>query len=160
MTNENEGIKFGVISREQARQLSGIELFEGIIRGDFPAPPIAEGFNYSLAEIAPGRAVFCGVPTAKHYNPSGVVHGGYIATLLDSAMACAVHAGLPAGKGCTSLEFKINFVRPILENTGKISAEGLSITVGKQIATAEGKLTDSNGKLLAFGTTTLMILDV
>lgn len=131
-----------------------------MIAGELPQPPIAEQFDFYLAEIENGRAVFSGVPKEDFYNPLGTAHGGYIATLLDSAMACAVHSTLEAGRGSTSVEIKINFTRPLYERAGKLEAIGETINVGKQIATAEGKLIDANGRLYAHGTTTCFIFDL
>ncbi len=114
------------------------------------------GFRLVLAE--PGRAVFEMEPGPQHYNPIGSVHGGIALTLLDSAMGCAVHTQLERGVGYTTLEVKTNFVRPITADTGVIRCEGIVIHQGSRIATAEGKLTDPNGKLLAHGTTTCLII--
>jgi uncharacterized protein (TIGR00369 family) len=142
---------------EQGLQLSGMEYIQAIFRSELPAPPISElmGFRGVLAE--PGRAVFEMEPGPQHYNPIGSVHGGVALTLLDSAMGCAVHTLLEAGVGYTTLEVKTNFVRPITSDTGVIRCEGIVIHRGSRIATAEGKLTDANGKLLAHGTTTCLI---
>ena len=111
----------------------------------------------TLAKFA-GRVVFIGTPRFKHYNPIGTVHGGYAATLLDSCMACAVHTHLQPGQGYTTVEFKINLVRPMTAETGEVRAEGRTINVGRQLATAEGYLYDPAGKLLAHGMTTCIIL--
>jgi uncharacterized protein (TIGR00369 family) len=141
----------------RGRQLRGIDYIHAIFAGELPAPPISElmGFRGVLAE--PGRAVFEMEPGPQHYNPIGSVHGGVALTLLDSAMGCAVHTLLEAGVGYTTLEVKTNFVRPITADTGLIRCEGVVIHRGSRIATAEGKLTDTNGKLLAHGTTTCLI---
>jgi len=141
-------------------QLSGLEIFQRMLAGEFLMPPFAETLDYRLLEVERGRVIFGGKPKLAFRNPLGTIHGGYIATLLDSAMACAVHTTLEAGKGCTSLEFKINFVRPVFEATGFLQTEGKIINVGRQIATAEGRTFDENGKLYAHGTTTLMIFDL
>jgi len=139
------------------RQLRGMDYIQAIFAGELPAPPISElmGFRGVLAE--PGRAVFEMEPGPQHYNPIGSVHGGVALTLLDSAMGCAVHTLLEAGVGYTTLEVKTNFVRPITADTGLIRCEGIVIHQGSRIATAEGKLTDAAGKLLAHGTTTCLI---
>ena len=138
-------------------QLSGIEYINAIFAGELPAPPISElmGFRGVFAE--PGRAVFEMEPGPQHYNPIGSVHGGVALTLLDSAMGCAVHTLLDAGVGYTTLELKTNFVRPMTADTGLVRCEGVVIHQGSRIATAEGKLTDAAGKLLAHGTTTCLI---
>jgi len=148
---------YGIIPAAEAKGLSGYELMKRIRDGEFPVPPIAKVFNFRLAEVEPGRAVFTGQPSFDYYNPIGSVHGGYAATLLDSCMGCAVHSTLPAGVGYTTLEIKVNFVRPILENTGMLRAEGKVISAGKRVGTAEGRVVDSEGRLYAHGTTTCLI---
>jgi len=142
---------------EQGLQLSGMEYVQAIAPGDLPAPPISELMGFRLVLAEPGRAVFEMEPGPQHYNPIGSVHGGIALTLLDSAMGCAVHTQLERGVGYTTLEVKTNFVRPITADTGVIRCEGTVIHQGSRIATAEGKLTDANGKLLAHGTTTCLI---
>jgi uncharacterized protein (TIGR00369 family) len=142
---------------EQGLKLSGMEYIQAIFRGELPAPPISELMGFQGVEAEPGRAVFEMVPGQQHYNPIGSVHGGVALTLLDSAMGCAVHTTLDAGVGYTTLEVKSNFVRPITADTGLIRCEGLVIHSGSRVATAEGKLTDAAGKLLAHGTTTCLI---
>ena len=142
---------------EKGLQLSGMAYIEAIFAGELPPPPIAElmGFYGVLAE--PGRAVFEMEPGPQHYNPIGSVHGGVALTLLDSAMGCAVHTLLEPGVGYTTLEVKTNFVRPIKSDTGLIRCEGIVIHKGSRVVTAEGKVTDAGGKLLAHGTTTCLI---
>ena len=150
-------INVGVIPAEEAKLLSGYDLIKGIIDGKYPIPPIANAFNFRLSEAEPGRVVFTGQPRFNYYNPIGSVHGGFAATLLDSCMGCAIHAMLPAGVGYTTLEIKINFLRPMLENTGPVRAEGKVISVGKRIGTAEGRIVGVDNKLYAHGTTTCLI---
>lgn len=150
----------GLNPHEVLKKLTGLEIFQKAMAGELLTTPFAETLDYRLIEVEKGRVVFGSLPSVKFSNPLGTMHGGYLATLLDSAMACAVHTTLDAGKGCTSLEFKINFVRPVFESTGYIKAEGTTINVGKQIATSEGKIFDEKGKLYAHGTTTLMIYDL
>lgn len=147
----------GVTPLEQVKHLSGLEFMRGIIEGRFPPPPIAAALKFELVEVERGRAIFEGVPEFAYYNPVGSVHGGYAATLLDSCMGCAVHTTLPAGQAYTTLEFKINFVRAMSDRTGRVRAEGRVVHPGKRAATAEGHIYDSQGKLLAHGTTTCMI---
>jgi uncharacterized protein (TIGR00369 family) len=139
-------------------QLSGLEYIQAIIGGELPAPPIAELVGFRLVEAEPGRAVFEMEPGPQHYNPIGSVHGGVAMTLLDSAMGVAVHTLLEPGVGYTTLELKTNFVRPMTVDTGLVRCEGNILHSGSRVATAEGKLTDANGKLLAHGTTTCLIL--
>ena len=146
----------GPIPRERARELPAIELFRAMVAGKLPAPPIGVTMNFSLVEVEPGRVVFAGEADGRYLNPVGTIHGGWVATLLDSCMTCAVHSTLPAGQACTTVELKINFVRPLSEATGAVRAEGKVIHGGKTISTAEGKLIDAKGTLLAHGTTTVM----
>ncbi len=155
-----EEIKYGLISLEIWKNEKPIEVFRKMVARELPAPPIGESFDFLLNEIGNGRAVFEGKPHAKFYNPLGTIHGGFICTLLDSAMACAIHSTLDAGKGSTSVEIKVNFVRPIFEKTGSLKAVGEVINVGKQIASADGKLIGEDGKLYAHGTTTCFIFDL
>jgi uncharacterized protein (TIGR00369 family) len=158
-TGETNG-RYGLVPAEAAASMSGLELLQGMIAGRFPGPPIMQLIGFRLAEVASGRAVFEGVPEFKHYNPLGSVHGGYVATLLDSCMACAVHSTLPKGTGYTTLEFKISFVRALTADTGRVRAEGKTISSGRRIATAEGRLVDARGRLLAHATTTCLVFDV
>ena len=141
----------------KGRALSGMDYIQAIFAGELPAPPISELVGFRGVSAEPGRAVFEMEPGPQHYNPIGSVHGGVALTLLDSAMGCAVHTLLEAGVGYTTLELKTNFVRPITADTGLIRCEGVVIHQGSRIATAEGKLTDGSGKLLAHGTTTCLI---
>lgn len=158
--SSTEDIRFGLIPMEIWRAEKPIEVFRKMISRELPAPPIGESFDFLLTEIENGHAVFEGKPHAKFYNPLGTIHGGFIATLLDSAMACAIHSTLEAGKGSTSVEIKVNFVRPIFEKTGSLKAVGEVVNVGRQIASAEGKLIGADGKLYAHGTTTCFIFDL
>jgi uncharacterized protein (TIGR00369 family) len=139
--------------------MSGLEYLRSLIDNDRP-PPIAALLNFSLVHVSPGVAVFSGTPAEYHYNPIGVVHGGFAATLLDSALGCAVHTTLKAGQGYTTVELKVNYVRPLLMSTGPITAEGKIIHVGTRLATAEARLMDAAGKLYAHGSTTCMIFPV
>ena len=121
-------------------------------------PPMGETVDIWLTEVSEGRAIFEGVPSERVYNPAGVAHGGYAATILDSALGCAVHTRIPAGIGYTTLELKVAYHRPITVATGKIRAEGLAISVGSRAAFAEGKITDGKGNLLASATSTLLVM--
>lgn len=138
-------------------ELAGIDYVRAIFAGELPAPPIAELIGFRGVEAEPGRAVFEIVPGEQHYNPIGSVHGGVALTLLDSAMGCAIHTLLEAGVGYATLEVKANFVRPILAETGLVRCEGTVLHAGSRVATAEGRVTDEAGKLLAHGTTTCLI---
>jgi len=150
----------GVVHGDVLRSLSGLEFLRGIANGRFPAPPIAALLGFHPVEVESGRAVFAATPDARLYNPIGSVHGGYAATLLDSCMACAVHSKLKAGQGYTTVELKVNFVRQISSETGAVRAEGKIIHMGRQVASAEGRLTDARGRLLAHATTTCLIFPV
>jgi uncharacterized protein (TIGR00369 family) len=141
-----------------ARGLSGLEYLKKIVAGELPQPPIAALMNFGLAKLSEGSAEFTVEPAEYHYNPIGVVHGGLAATILDSAMGCAVHSVLPADTGYTTLEIKVNFVRPMTVETGKVRCEAKVIHVGRRTATAEGRILDEQGKLYAHGTTTCLIL--
>jgi uncharacterized protein (TIGR00369 family) len=156
---EKQG-EVGCVSGEELRTRSGMELLGGIGEGTAPHPPIAELIGFIPVSVEPGIAVFQGTPGFQHYNPSGSVHGGYAATLLDTAVGCAIHSTLPAGKGYTTLELKVNYIRGMTDKTGPVRAEGKVITVGGQVAVAEGRITDANGKLYAFATTTCLIFPI
>lgn len=145
---------------ESLTHMSGLEFLAAIRDGRLPGPPIGLVLAFRLIEVEHGRAVFEGRPSFEHYNPIGTVHGGYASTLLDSCMACAVQSTLPRGTGYTTLEFKVNLVRAITVDTGVVRAEGKALTVGRRIGTAEGRLVDSAGKLLAHGTTTCLIMEL
>ncbi|HEU4455396.1 MAG TPA: PaaI family thioesterase [Longimicrobium sp.] len=143
---------------ERGMRMSGLEYMRALIAGEIPAPPIAHSLGFTLAEVGEGRAVFAMEPAEYHYNPIGVVHGGVAATLLDSAMGCALHTTLPAGVGYTTLELKINYLRPMTRDTGPVRAEATIINAGRTTALVEARLVDSAGKLLAHATSTCMIL--
>lgn len=140
------------------KTISGIAYLRALQSGELPPPPIAVLMGMWIAEVSEGRVVFAAEPTEYHYNPLGTVHGGVMATLLDSALGCAVQSMLPAGTSYTTLELKVNYLRPITTKTGTVYAEGKIIHLGGRIATAEGRLTDADGKLYAHGTTTCIIL--
>jgi uncharacterized protein (TIGR00369 family) len=137
--------------------MSGIEYLQAMLAGKIPAPPIAVTMDFRLAEVSEGRAIFTGTPAEFHYNPIGVVHGGLVATLLDSALGCSIHSMLPAGTGYTTLELHVNFVRPLTRDTGEIRCEANVLHIGRRLGTAEAKVLDIAGKLYGHGTTTCMI---
>ena len=138
--------------------MRGLDYLRKIAAGEVPAPPISRLMGFTVVEADEGRAVFEATPGEEHYNPIGVVHGGLAATLLDSAMGVAVHATLGPGEGYTTLEIKVNFVRPITRDTGTVRAVGEVIHSGRRTATAQARLEDGAGRLLAHATTTCMIL--
>lgn len=150
----------GVADREDLRSNTGLQFLQKMVDGELPRAPIGNLMGFVLIEVENGRVLFQGTPGAEHYNPSGSVHGGYGATLLDSAVGCAVHSTLPAGMGYTTLELKVNYVRAMNDRTGPIRAEGKVIQAGRQIAIAEGRITDANGKLYATATTTCLIFPI
>ena len=140
-------------------EMAGIDYMRAIVEGEVPAPPIAVTMRFGPVEVEEGRAVFSGEPGEEHYNPIGVVHGGYAATLLDSALGCAVHTTLPAGVGYTSLGLEAKYVRPITRDTGRVICEANVVYRGRRQATSEAVLTAADsGKVLAHGTATCMIL--
>lgn len=141
-------------------QRPGLDLMRAIMDGALPAPPIAHSLDFLLVEVEQGRAVFQGLPKFDFYNPIGSVHGGWIATLLDSCVGCAVHAALPAGKGYTTLELKVNYVRGLTRDTGPVRAEGRVIHLGGRVATAEGRLVDPAGRLYAHCSTTCLVMEL
>ncbi|RZL76750.1 MAG: PaaI family thioesterase [Rhodococcus sp. (in: high G+C Gram-positive bacteria)] len=145
--------------REQVVARSGMEMFEAIFAGDLPSPPIGDTLDFIPIHMESGVAVFQGRPQRRHYNPLGAVHGGWFATLLDSAVGCAVHTTLPAGKGFTTLELKVNMIRPLTDQVPLVRAEGKIVHAGRQIATAEGRIVGPDGKLYAHATTTCLIFD-
>lgn len=149
-----------IVSKETRRSMSGLAYLQGIVEGTFPQAPMSLHLNYRLAEVDKGRAVFRGTPRREFYNPIGTVHGGYFATILDSSMGSAVQSTLEAGFGYTTLEFKTHLVRAITEDTGEVQAEGRVVHAGSKVATAEGRLTDASGKLLAHATATCLIMQI
>jgi uncharacterized protein (TIGR00369 family) len=139
--------------------LSGVEFLQAVMQEKIPAPPIALLLGFTIDEVEEGRVVFTVEPGEHHYNPIGVVHGGLAATLLDSAMGCAIHSLLPQGRAYTTLEIKVNFVRAIKRESGRLRAVGTVLHLGGRIATAEGQIVDSSGQLYAHATTTCILLD-
>lgn len=151
-------MEYGVCTPEQIGSLSGLEFLRAMIAGRLPAPPIAEPMGFRLVEVEKGRAVFEGEPSPRLLNPLGSVHGGWALTLIDSAAGCAVHSELDAGIGYTTVETKVNFTRPIDPDGGPVRCEGRVLSRGRQIATAEAQLRTAEGRLLAHGSSTLIIL--
>jgi uncharacterized protein (TIGR00369 family) len=146
-----------VATPEEIKGFTGIEFLRRIADGRVPQPPICSTLGFRLAEVSPGFALFTMTPAFRHYNPIGTVHGGVASTLLDSCMSCAIQTHLEQGTGYITLELKVNLVRPITESTGPLRAEGRALYVGRRSGTAEGKLLDAGGTLLAHGTTTCLI---
>lgn len=148
---------YGTVSAERQKAMSGLAFVQGLADGTLPLNTIAQTLGYHVAEAASGRVVVVAVPTGALLNPAGTVHGGFAATLLDSAMGLAIQSTLDQGISQTTLEFKISLVRPITPDTGPIQAEGVVLNRGRRVGTAEGWLTDRAGRLLAHGTTTCLI---
>jgi uncharacterized protein (TIGR00369 family) len=148
-----------VASAARAARMSGLDALNAIMAGELPPPPIALLLGMEPVEVSDGRAVFAAEPSERHYNPIGFVHGGLAATLLDSAMGCAVQTTLPAGVAYTTLELKVNFTRPVTRDTGRVVCRAEVVHRGGRVATAEGRVVaEETGKLLAHGTTTCLIL--
>jgi uncharacterized protein (TIGR00369 family) len=148
---------YGTVSAERQKQMSGLEFVQGLVDGTLPLNTIAQTLGYDVTEAASGRVVVTAEPGGSHLNPAGTVHGGFTATLLDSCMGLAIQSTLEQGVGQTTLEFKISLLRPITPETGVIKAEGLVLSRGRRVGTAEGRVTDGSGRLLAHGTTTCLI---
>lgn len=148
---------YGIVSADRQKELSGLEFVQGLVDGTLPLNTMAETLGYDVREVTEGRVVVTAQPHGGQLNPSGTVHGGVAATLLDTCMGLAIRSTLPKQFGSTTLEFKISFVRPITPDTGEIRAEGIVLNCGRRIGTAEGRITDSKGQLLAHGTTTCLV---
>jgi uncharacterized protein (TIGR00369 family) len=149
--------KPGIATREMVADKTGLEVIQGIINGDIPFPHISETLGFFLVEAEAGRAVFQGTPQLRHYNPLGTVHGGWYATLLDSALGCSVQTRLQQGQGYTTAELSVNIVRAASEKTGPLRAIGTVIHCGRQLATAEARIVGPDGTLYAHGTTTCLV---
>lgn len=150
---------YGTVPAERRRQMSGLEFVRGLVNGTLPLNTIARTLGYDIVEADKGRVVITAQPNADLLNPSGTVHGGLSATLLDSCMGLAVLTTLDKGLAQTTLEFKISFMRPVTPETGTIRAEGIVLNSGRRVGTAEGRLTDGQGRLLAHATTTCLIFE-
>lgn len=149
----------GVAPRGEIFGMTGMEVFEAIFAGKLPPAPIGDSLDFIPVHMEPGVAIFQGRPQRRHYNPLGTVHGGWFCTLLDSAVGCAVHTTLPAGKSYTTLELKVNMLRPLTDAVVLVRAEGKVVQAGRQIALAEGRIVGPDGKLYAHATTTCLIFD-
>jgi uncharacterized protein (TIGR00369 family) len=157
LTPPSSGKRFGVIDDDQQRAMSGLEFVQGLVDGTLPLNTMAETLGYDVVEVSRGRVVVAAEPHAGHRNPAGTVHGGLAATLLDTCMGLAVQTMLEKGFAQTTLEFKISLVRPVTPQTGLVKAEGKAISSGRRVGTAEGRLKDKDGRVLAHGTTTCLI---
>lgn len=150
----------GLAGREAFAGLTGLQQMQAMLDGKAPYPHIADTMDFSLVEIGEGRAVFQGTPQLKHYNPLGSVHGGWYATLLDSAVGCAVHTVMPAGRGYTTAELSVNIVRAASLKSGPLRAIGTVVHAGRRLATAEGRIVGADGKLYAHATTTCLVFEM
>ena len=152
--------EYGVTPTEVMASMSGLDFVRAMFGGKLPPPPIIQTIEPFDQTAEPGVVAFTSVPGFRHYNPIGSVHGGYAATLLDSAMGLAVHSALPAGSGYTTLEFKVSFIRGMTKDTGPVRTEGRTLNVGRRAATAEARITDAKGRLLAHATTTCLVFEI
>jgi uncharacterized protein (TIGR00369 family) len=150
---------YGTVPLERRKEMTGLEFVQGLANGTLPLNTIAQTLGYDIVEAERGRVVVAMTPTGAHLNPGGSVHGGLTATLLDSCMGLAVQTMLEKSVSSTTLEFKISLVRPITPETGLIRAEGVVLNCGRRIGTAEGRVTDAKGRLLAHGTTTCLVFE-
>ena len=144
---------------EARRRMSGLEFFQLMLAGQMPPPPMLDLLGIRLAEVEEGRVVFTAICEESFYNGTGVAHGGFAATLLDTALGCAINSAMPAGRRFTTLELKVNLTRPITKEAGLLRCEAKVVHVGGRTATSEGRITDRNGKLYAHGTTTCIVVE-
>jgi uncharacterized protein (TIGR00369 family) len=154
------GGKPGVAPRSVAAGMTGLQLMQAMLAGELPYPHIADTLDFSLVEVDVGRAVFQGIPQVKHFNPMGGVHGGWYATLLDSALGCSVHTMMPVGRAYTTAELGVNIVRAATPDMGPLRAIGNVIQCGRQLATAEARIIGPDNKLYAHATTTCLVFDI
>ena len=150
----------GVARHEQIAGKTGLEVMQAMLRGEIPYAEIAKTLDFTILEVGPGRALFQGTPLQRHLNPLGIVHGGWFATLLDSALGCAVHTLMPAGRGYTTAELGVNMVKAITPKVQRVRAEGKVIHCGRQLATAEARLYGPDGTLYAHATTTCLVFEL
>lgn len=156
----NAGAGPGVATREQIAHLSGLQQMQAMLRGELPYATIAKTLDFLVVEVGEGTAIFQGTPRAEFFNPMGTVHGGWFATLLDSALGCSVHTRLAPGQGYTTAELGINMVKAITPKVQRVRAEGRVIHCGRQLATAEARLVGPDGTLYAHATTTCLVFDL
>jgi uncharacterized protein (TIGR00369 family) len=159
MTELQESTNFGLTPPEILASMSGIDFLRKMFAGELPHATMMQQVGFTRGSAEPGFVVFQAMPGPQHYNPIGSVHGGFAATLLDSAMGCAVQSMLPLGSGYTTLEFKVSLIKAITADTGEVRAEGRALNVGRRVGTGEGRLLDSKGRLLAHATTTCLVFE-
>lgn len=150
----------GVASRAMLAGKTGLQQLQAMLDGLAPRPPISDTLDFTLVTVADGEAIFQGRPQFRHYNPLGSVHGGWFATLLDSALGCSVHTTLPAGRGYTTLEFKVNLVRALTDQVPLVRAMGRVVHRGRQVTTSEAELVGHDGRLYAHASTTCLVFDL
>ena len=160
MNDQPPGIEYGVTPLDVMAGMAGLDFVRAIFDGKLPEPPIMQNVEPFDCTAEPGVVMINSIPGFRHYNPIGSVHGGYAATLLDSAMGLAVHSMLPPGTGYTTLEFKISFIKGMTKDTGPVRSEGRILNVGRRAATAEARITDAKGRLLAHATTTCLVFEL
>jgi uncharacterized protein (TIGR00369 family) len=157
MDGQNRQYRFGLVPPEDAIRMTGLDFLRGLLDATLPAPPFAEVSDVWPVSVEKGRIVFEAKPSARFYNPMGLVHGGWLALLLDTAMGCAVHSTLEAGQGFTTIDLTTSFVRAVRESTGTLRCEGVLLHGGNRVASAEGKIFDSAGRLVAHGSETCLV---
>ncbi len=153
------GVGCAPVPLAQYRDKTGLQVMQAMLRGEVPYPPIGRTLDFIVMEVGPGSAIFQGTPKASHYNPLGSVHGGWFATLLDSALGCAVHTMMLPGRAYTTAELHVNLVRAITTKVQRVRAEGRVIHCGRQLATAEARLVGPDGTLYAHASTTCLVFD-
>ena len=154
------GVGVGVARPEQVAGLDGLEIMQAMLSGELPFPPIAQTLDFLLVEVERGRAVFQGTPGPAHLNPMGGIHGGWFATLLDSALGCAVHTMMPVGRGYTTAELGVNLVRGLTPKVQRVRAIGEVVHCGRQLATTTARLVGPDGTLYAHATTTCLVFEM
>ncbi|MFM0365581.1 PaaI family thioesterase [Paraburkholderia sediminicola] len=156
----NAGPGPGVASPEQVAGKTGLEVMQAMMNAELPYAAIARTLDFTIVEVSAGQAVFQGTPLAQHLNPLGTVHGGWIATLLDSALGCSVHTMMASGRGYTTAELSVNYVKAVTPRVQRVRAEGKVIHCGRQLATAEARLVGPDGTLYAHATTTCLVFEI
>ncbi|RZL89864.1 MAG: PaaI family thioesterase [Variovorax sp.] len=156
----NAGPGPGVARPDQIAGKTGLEMMEAMLRAEIPYAAIAKTLDFQLISVGPGRAVFQGTPLAQHLNPLGTIHGGWFATLLDSALGCAVHTMMPTGRAYTTAELGVNLVKALTPKVQRVRAEGKVVHCGRQLATAEARLVGADGTLYAHATTTCLVFEM
>ncbi len=150
----------GVARPEDIEGLTGLQVMQAMINGKIPYAAIAKTLNFTIVEVSPGLAIFQGQPLAEHLNPLGTIHGGWAAAMLDSALGCSVHTMMPPGRGYTTAELGVNYVKALTPKVQRVRAIGKVIHCGRQLATAEARLVGPDGTLYAHATTTCLVFEL